>query len=82
MTSEVAVLGIAATLAVAAIASLWKIVGLVLQLNAVQDEARHRLRNEVGALILESEARLTARLETLERTSIGYRRRLGEPREE
>lgn len=78
-TALFAALGVAVTIAVAAIAALWRVVEHVGRIDAEQTRARHEFRGEVGRLILQSEDRLTARIERLENASIGFnnRRRLG-----
>lgn len=73
-------LGTAVTITVAAVATLWRIVLYVREIDIKQTDWRHDLRSELGGCILESEERVTRRIERLEGLSYGFRRsHLGDP---
>lgn len=74
MTPEgAAVLGIAATLAVAAISAFGWLIKLTLSLQDQNTRYRHDLRNEVNAWLNRAEEALTRRIERLEAHSHGWR---------
>lgn len=74
MSSEitVALLAIAATLTVAAVAAFWKILSFTLRLDELQTKYRHDLRNDAQAMINRVEDHLGSRVHELEMHSAGW----------
>lgn len=73
MTAEVvAMFGIAATLAVAALSAEFALIKLMIKFTADQTQYRHDLRSELQSFILLSESRVTSRIERLEQSSRGF----------